>query len=289
MDSLGSVASHPFSISTSMRRPLETTSVLPTARSWSAICFANAGSADASLGWGACIAAMYWIARSCTCSGIVIRTVGLVVGTGRGGMTRPGPGCDASAVGGAAAGAEAADALVAVLRSASGPVLSQAAASANAKNNGPRDMGAILIRHGAVRKLFVAIVCAVWLGHPDVAHGQGAIKDAGAMQAEMRCEHIDAPGRLRCEVEARVAPGESIAQGDVIIVRTPTFITALRGRIGPHDATTRDAGVWRWAFALAARARGSGDIEARARLVVCRSGTCEPRESPLVAHLVVGD
>jgi hypothetical protein len=32
-DSLGNVASHPFSIITSMRRPLEITSVLPTARS----------------------------------------------------------------------------------------------------------------------------------------------------------------------------------------------------------------------------------------------------------------
>jgi hypothetical protein len=289
IDSLGSVASHPFSISTSMRRPLETTSVLPTARSWTAISFANAASAGASLGWGACIAAMYWIARSCTCSGIVIKTVGLVVGTGRGGMTRPGPGADASAAGGGVAGAGATDALVAVLRSASGPVLSQARVSAKARNNGPRDMGAILIRHEAVRKLFVALVCGVSLGREDLAHGQGATKDAGAMRAEMRCEHIDAPGRLRCEVEARVLPGESIALGDVIIVRTPPFVTALRGRIGPNDATTRDAEVWRWALALAARARGHGDIEARARLVVCRNRTCEPREAPLVAHLVVGD
>ena len=60
--SRGSVASHPFSSCMSMRRPLEITSVLPTARSWSAICLAKAGSAGASLGWGACIAAMYWMA-----------------------------------------------------------------------------------------------------------------------------------------------------------------------------------------------------------------------------------
>jgi hypothetical protein len=272
-----------------MRRPLETTSVLPTARSWSAICLANVASAGASLGWGACIAAMYWIASSCTCSGIVIKTVGLVVGTGRGGMTRTGPTGDASAVGAAAAGAVATEAPVEVLRSASGPVLSQATAKARAKSNRPRDMGAILIRHGAVRKLFVGLVCAVLVGHVKITHGQETRKDAGALRAEMRCEHIDAPGRVRCEVEARVPPGESIALGDVIIVRTPPFVGALRGRIGPHDATTREAEVWRWALALAARARGDGEIEARVRLVVCRNGTCEPREAPVVAHLVVGE
>jgi hypothetical protein len=105
----------------------------------------------------------------------------------------------------------------------------------------------------------------------------------------MTCERIDTPGRLRCEVEARVASGESISTGDVIIVRTPGFVMALRGRIGPHDATAREAEVWRWAFALAAREKGSGEIEARARVVVCRKGTCEPREAPVVARVVVGE
>jgi hypothetical protein len=140
-----------------------------------------------------------------------------------------------------------------------------------------------------VRKLFFGLVGTVLLGHVDVTYGQETRKDAGTLRAEMRCEHLDAPGRVRCEAEARVAPGETIALGDVIIVRTPPFVTALRGRIGPHDATTREAEVWRWALALAARARGSGDIEARVRLVACRNGTCEPREVPVVAHLAVGE
>jgi len=64
---------------------------------------------------------------------------------------------------------------------------------------------------------------------------------------------------------------------------------ALRGRIGPDDATTRDAEVWRWAFALAARERGSGEVEAKARVIVCRNGVCEPRQAPLVARVVVGE
>jgi hypothetical protein len=105
----------------------------------------------------------------------------------------------------------------------------------------------------------------------------------------MRCEHVEVPGRVRCEVEAHVASGESIAVGDVVIVRTPTFIGALRGRIGPHDATTREPEVWRWSLALAAREKGTGDVEARVRLVVCRSAACQPREAPITTRVVVGE
>ena len=108
------------------------------------------------------------------------------------------------------------------------------------------------------------------------------------MHAEMRCERVDEPGRVRCDVEARVASGESISAGDVVIVRTPPFVTALRGRIGPHDATTRDAETWRWALALAARGPGRGEVEARVRLVVCRGATCGPREAPVVVRVEVG-
>ncbi len=105
----------------------------------------------------------------------------------------------------------------------------------------------------------------------------------------MACEPVAGPGRVLCSVEARVGAGEAIASGDVLLVRTPPFVTALRGRIGPHDATTRGARLWRWAFGLAARARGAGTIEGRVRLVVCRGPVCEPREVPVSARVVVGD
>ncbi|MDP8999642.1 MAG: hypothetical protein M3O46_05970 [Myxococcota bacterium] len=146
-------------------------------------------------------------------------------------------------------------------------------------------MGPILIRQLAVWKLLVVLACAEVLGQGHASRAQ----DAGMPRAEMRCERIDAPGRVRCEAEVRVVAGESIAMADVIIIHTPPFVRALRGRIGPHDATTREAEVWRWALALAARAKGSGDVEARARLVVCRKEGCEPREAPIVAHVVVGE
>jgi hypothetical protein len=105
----------------------------------------------------------------------------------------------------------------------------------------------------------------------------------------MICERVDAPGRVRCDVEARVGTGESIQWGDVVIARTPAFVGALRGRIGPHDATAREAEVWRWALALVARDRGSGDVEGRVRLVVCKGGACAPREVPVVGRVVVGE
>jgi hypothetical protein len=122
------------------------------------------------------------------------------------------------------------------------------------------------------------------------AHGPArAQDDAGTARATMTCERVDAPGRVRCDVEARVVAGETIAWGDVVIARTPPFAAALRGRIGPHDATAHDADLWRWALALVAREKGTGDVDARVRLVVCTAGTCVPREVSVVGRVVVGE
>jgi hypothetical protein len=104
----------------------------------------------------------------------------------------------------------------------------------------------------------------------------------------MACERVESPGRVRCEIEARVGPGESISWGDVVLVRTPPFVGALRGRIGPHDATVREAEVWRWALALVAREKGTGEVEARVRLVVCRGDKCAPRSVAVVTRVVAG-
>ncbi len=112
-------------------------------------------------------------------------------------------------------------------------------------------------------------------------------KDAAT--ATMTCERVELPGRVRCEVEARVSPGDAITWGDVVIVRTPPFAAALRGRIGPHDATVHDPGVWRWALALVARDKGGGDVEGRVRLVVCRGDRCGPREIDVKGRLQVGE
>ena len=111
-----------------------------------------------------------------------------------------------------------------------------------------------------------------------------------------------APGRVRCDVEATAPPGASITWGDVVLAQTPSFTAALRGRIGPRDATLRRPDAWRWALALVARTKGSGDVDARVRLVMCRprdagapdaapapEGACEAREIAVTGRVVVGD
>ena len=104
----------------------------------------------------------------------------------------------------------------------------------------------------------------------------------------MTCEHVAAPGRVRCEVEARVPAGHSISWGDVVLQRVPTFAIALRGRIGPHDASVREPGLWRWPFALVAREKGTGDVEGQVRIVVCRGKSCAAQDVAMVGRVEVG-
>jgi hypothetical protein len=115
-----------------------------------------------------------------------------------------------------------------------------------------------------------------------------ATEDGGPPPATLTCTHVSTPGRVHCYVDAQVAPGESIAWGDVVLVHAPDFISVLRGRIGPHDATTRSPSAWRWEFALVAHGKGAGQVEGRARLVVCRDSTCLPRELPVAGRVVIG-
>jgi len=139
-----------------------------------------------------------------------------------------------------------------------------------------------------VRKLGVALGALGALLSVSASAGL-ARGDQDAATATMTCERVELPGRVRCEVEARVSPGDAITWGDVVIVRTPPFAAALRGRIGPHDATVHDPGVWRWALALVARDKGGGDVEGRVRLVVCRGDRCGPREIDVKGRLQVGE
>jgi hypothetical protein len=156
-----------------------------------------------------------------------------------------------------------------------------------------------------VRKLGVVLGCAATALAPvtlvrgvrgedggiSATPGGGSVPDdaAAGTSATMTCERVEAPGRVRCDVEARVGAGESLAWGDVVIVRTPPFVGALRGRIGPDDTTARSAEIWRWALALVARTKGAGDVEGRVRLVVCRGERCGPIEMAVTGRVVVGE
>jgi hypothetical protein len=125
---------------------------------------------------------------------------------------------------------------------------------------------------------------------PAVAQQDGGVAapDGAAPLVAMTCEHVAVPGRVRCEVEARVAPGQSISWGDVVLRRVPSFAGALRGRVGPHDASVREPVLWRWSFALVAREKGAGGVEGQVRVVVCRDTSCAPRDVRVAGKVEVG-
>jgi len=111
--------------------------------------------------------------------------------------------------------------------------------------------------------------------------------EAGPLRASVVCDQPAAPGRLRCDVEARGKQG-IVRWADVEIVRTPLFITPLRGRAGPREATTREADLWRWSLGLASRDRGEGDLMVRVRAVLCEGDVCTPEEVVASGHVKVG-
>ncbi len=139
----------------------------------------------------------------------------------------------------------------------------------------------------SVRKDGLAAVFVLAALAPRAASADLGDEDAGGAHATLTCERAPAPGRVRCEVEARVGPGESIAWGDVVLLSMPPFASALRGRIGPHDASVREATLWRWAFAVVAREKGRGEIDGRVRMVVCRGQACSAREVPVAGRVTV--
>jgi hypothetical protein len=124
-------------------------------------------------------------------------------------------------------------------------------------------------------------------GTSRIANGRTAAP-ADAPHATLTCDPVPVPGRVRCEVEARVSPGQSISWGDVVLQRVPPFATALRGRVGPHDASVREPDLWRWPFALVARGKGTGQVEGQVRVVVCKDRSCAAQDVPVVGQVEVG-
>lgn len=96
------------------------------------------------------------------------------------------------------------------------------------------------------------------------------------------------PGRVRCEADVNAPPGTSLSWVDLQIVETPPFLSALKGRIGPADATLKEKAEWRFSFGLVAKARGSGDVRLRVRAVVCRESGCQPMTAIAIAPVVSG-
>lgn len=100
------------------------------------------------------------------------------------------------------------------------------------------------------------------------------------VHASMQCDRASEPGRVRCTVEARIDGGRTLAWADVEILALPDFASALKGRIGPQDALTRDATSTKWALALVARRGGQGEARARVRVVACDAVPPAPSGGP---------
>jgi hypothetical protein len=96
------------------------------------------------------------------------------------------------------------------------------------------------------------------------------------VKASMQCDRANEPGRVRCTVEARIEGGRTLAWADVELLSLPEFASALKGRIGPQDALSRDATGTKWALGLVARRSGQGEARARVRVVACEP----PRTGP---------
>ncbi|MBL8609600.1 MAG: hypothetical protein JNL38_19875 [Myxococcales bacterium] len=116
----------------------------------------------------------------------------------------------------------------------------------------------------------------------------GASGAATPPAVEMTCDRAGEPGRVRCNVEVRVKEG-TIRWGDVVIRGAPGFALPLKGRIGPNEASLRDATTWRWALALVAKTSGRGEVVAEVRVLVCTDDKrCEGRSAKVRAEIVVG-
>ena len=104
----------------------------------------------------------------------------------------------------------------------------------------------------------------------------------------MICDRAPEPGRVRCFVELRLPQERTISWADVVIEKVPDFVTPLKGRLGPEDATAREGSRVRWAFGIVAKKNGQGEARARVRLVHCEGTKCVPATADVKATISVG-
>lgn len=122
----------------------------------------------------------------------------------------------------------------------------------------------------------VALAIAIGVAREARAEAPAEAPEESFAKASMQCDRATEPGRVRCTVEARLEGGRTLAWADVEILSLPDFASALKGRIGPGDALSRDKVSTKWALGLVARRAGQGEVRARVRLVACEAPRVEP-------------
>jgi len=141
----------------------------------------------------------------------------------------------------------------------------------------------------------LASLCASVSFAASVAHADEPVVPP-PIGASMQCDHAVQPGRMRCTAEVHVTGDRTIAWADVTIVELPELAAALKGRIGPTDATAHDPTRTTWAFGLVAKKTGQGEARAKVRVVVCEPAIatdagaprCAPQVLDVKATLLVG-
>jgi hypothetical protein len=149
--------------------------------------------------------------------------------------------------------------------------------------------GALVVRVAPAALVALGVVLA-GVGHVSLARAEGAPPDP-ELHASMQCDRASEPGRVRCNVEVRIEGGRTLAWADVELLSLPDFASALKGRIGPQDALSRDATSTKWALGLVARRAGQGEAHARVRVVLCAAGStsrCAPATIDVRAQVTVG-
>jgi hypothetical protein len=147
-------------------------------------------------------------------------------------------------------------------------------------------MGLAWYRTACVTALFGASLAAAPL--PASAAPEPSLP---SLTATMQCDRAAEAGRVRCSIEARAGDGRTIGWADAVLLSLPDFASALKGRIGHADATSREASHIRWALGLVARRAGQGEARARVRAVVCEAAApsrCVPVTVEVHAIVVVG-
>jgi hypothetical protein len=134
----------------------------------------------------------------------------------------------------------------------------------------------------------IVLVAATFGEDVRVLADSDVLADPQVLRATLVCDQPAAPGRLRCDVEARGHKG-ALRWADVEVTQVAGFIVPLRGRAGPREAATREDDLWRWSLGLVARDRGAGSVTVRVRAVVCNGDECSPEVAVAVAHVAVGE
>lgn len=88
------------------------------------------------------------------------------------------------------------------------------------------------------------------------------------LSVRLSCQRRPTAGRVLCEAELEVDRGV-LRWADVLVVRAPDFARPLRARVGPSGLFMKTERRQRLQLALAATALGVGQLEVRARAVVC--------------------